>query len=444
MARIGIDFGSSYTTIGWVNPLNGNPEPVKFNGDGSVKFPSVILAMDSGLVFGFQAINYLEEVYKLPNDEKLTLLSNFLPSIKRVMKANGAEYLGGKMYSHEDLLVSLFSNIFGKVRDHCGSHNVIDSVVISHPIEFENSKIELLKRAINRNNLSVAETIYEPVAAVKGYSINHKIEENEGILVFDFGGGTIDVAFIQKRHGTLEVVAEPRGNSKCGGQDIDYLLYENLRKQILNEKEFLGFDISSGGKLDYSLLNACRRLKEYFSGPNDSYDTNILLVVNGKFKNYKYRLSREGFNNLIYPKVNDAICVAKQVVSDVNERGASIDKVLLIGGSSQLTLVRQLLNELLPDVDIDTCGEKDITVALGNVTYMQEDREDVAPIDKNDNIFDDEHESLFTEPLNVEKSMQCKSCGSYECYKLVNRVGYHCLNCGWEGKNITITINNTY
>lgn len=94
MANLGIDFGSSYTTVAWQNPLNGKPEAVKFNGDGSVKLPSAILVTNFGLIIGFQALNYLEDVYKLPNDVKIEILSNFIPSIKRILNPDITETLG--------------------------------------------------------------------------------------------------------------------------------------------------------------------------------------------------------------------------------------------------------------------------------------------------------------------------------------------------------------
>lgn len=167
----------------------------------------------------------------------------------------------------------------------------------------------------------------------------------------------------------LKVVCEPKGSSSCGGQDLDFLIYNDLRKKIQTQ---YSFDISVDGLVDYGILNVCRRLKEYFSGKNDYYETQLALVVNGQFINYKYGLSRETFNNIIYPKIQEAVGVAKQVIADAKRLNLTIKTVLLIGGSSQLTLVKDLLCELLPESIIETCGEKDIAVALGNLEYQAE------------------------------------------------------------------------
>lgn len=329
MANLGVDFGSSFTTVSWINPLNGNPEAVKFNGDGSVKLPSSILSSNFGLVFGFQAQNYLEDVYKLPIEDRLEFLSCFIPSLKRILSTTMTETLGNREYSHEELLTLFFKHMLEMVGAHCGHSIHFDSVTFSYPVEFEESKINIIRQAFNNCGLSINEIKYEPLAAVEGYSLGHSIQDNEGVLVFDFGGGTIDVAYVQKRFSTLKVVCEPRGSSSCGGQDLDYLIYEDLRKKVLKQ---YSFDISQAGFVDYSILNSCRRLKEYFSGPNDYYDTQIALVVNGKFVHYKYGLNRDSFNNVIGGKIQEAINIAQQVIDDVYNHKHKIDKVLLIGG----------------------------------------------------------------------------------------------------------------
>lgn len=367
MANLGVDFGSSFTTVSWINPLNGKPEAVKFNGDGSVKLPSAILSSNFGLVFGFQAQSYLEDVYKLPIENRLELLSCFIPSLKRILNTAMTETLGNRDYSHEELLTFFFRNMLEMVSAHCGNNIHFDSVTFSHPVEFEESKIAIIRRSFNNCGLSINEVKFEPLAAVEGYSLEHAIQDNEGILVFDFGGGTIDVAYVQKRFSTLKVVCKPRGSSTCGGQDLDYLIYEDLRKKVLKQ---YSFDISQAGFVDYSILNNCRRLKEYFSGHNDFYETQVALVVNGQFIRYKYGLNRDSFDNIIGGKVQEAINIAQQVIDDVHSQKQKINKILLIGGSSQLTLIKEQLAKLLPNASVDTCGEKDIAVALGNIANI--------------------------------------------------------------------------
>lgn len=435
MAIIGIDFGSSFSTVSWINPLSNKPEAVKFNGDGSVKMPSLIFFTQDGFHYGFQAAEYFDEISVLPQEQRMEYLPNFIPGLKRrLLNESDTEWFFGKPYSHRQLLQLFLEHIIEQAKQHCGIDYHIDRVVISHPVDFP--KVSLLRDALSALGFNDVQTEFEPVSAVKGYGLDHEIRDNDGILVFDFGGGTIDVAFVQKRFGDLIVVTEPRGNSNCGGQDIDLAIYENLRKQLKNE---FSIDISPNGGINQVLLSACRRLKEKFSGGYDSYETNVLLPIHGRLQTYKYRLNRDSFNSIIYPIVSKAINVADLVIREVKEKGIEISKILLIGGSSQLTLIRERLASLVGlETTIETCGEKDIVVALGNIAD-QIDSFYISPHNQ-------EEEVLWAypteEPLNEKRAISCIKCGSRNCFHFVSRIGYHCLDCGWEGSNVILTYNN--
>jgi len=430
MASLGIDFGSSFSTVSWLNPQSGKPEAVRFGGDGQVKYPSVMLYTENGFVMGFQAASFLDALSVQTIDKRMEMMANFIPSLKRILEPGMEEVFSDKSFTHEELLCRFLGQIIAKAKSHCGHGFEVDRIAFSYPVNYSQAKIQMMNTAFHQLGYSDVQPIYEPVAAAEGYGISHQIEEGEGILVFDFGGGTIDVAYVKKMHGKLQIVTEPKGNSLCGGQDIDFLLYENLRAKILHD---LHFDISEQGVVDQIILKNCRWLKEQFSEDGDTYCTDIGLVCNGKFQNYKYRLSRDSFDTIISPKVDEAIGVAKQVVQAVKGRGYSIDKVLLIGGSSRLALVHHQLEALLKDVPIDTCGESDIAVALGNISVLIHPNE----TDDNETINDS---CEFDEELNRNKHIICgnEKCKSERCFKLVHRLGYHCLDCGWEGKNIKI------
>ena len=141
------------------------------------------------------------------------------------------------------------------------------------------------------------------------------------------------------------------------------------------------------------------------------------------------RLNRNAFNSIIIQKVTDAINVAKAVIKQTEAKHLKIDKILLIGGSSQLTLVRQMLTDILPETTIDTCGEKDIAVALGNIAEEATNDTDcpkppdIPPCEIDHNRF-----------------ISCPSCGSKKCYHYVGKRGYHCFTCGYDGPNVKITI----
>lgn len=432
MATIGIDFGSSYTTVAWFNPATGCHEAVSFNGDGSVKMPSTILQSNSGLIMGFQAQSFIDEVFKLPDEVKLEMLSNFIPSLKRVLNPEAREYIGDCEYSHEELLTEFFRHVIDQVKEHCGKDFDVTGVSFSYPVEFESSKISLIRNAFKRIGIPVETENMEPLAAVRGYMRNHSIKTGETILVFDFGGGTIDVAYVLNRECGIHLACEPKGSNTCGGQDLDQLIYDDLQKKV---KAKTGIDISANGMTDYSLMNSCRRIKELFSGKNDSYEVAIPLVSNGRFHNFKYSLSREAFENIIYPKVHEAVAVAKQVHSGSKSNGYDTNRILLIGGSSKIGLVTTLLNEAFAEAKIETCGEKDIAVALGNLLSCETESA----------TKEEKSEPTVTNPeieakVDRNRSIICKNpeCKSANCFKLVDEPGYLCIDCGWKGKNISV------
>lgn len=439
MSAIGIDFGSSFSTVSWINPNSGKTEIVKFNGDGSVKLPSMVFASDEGFQYGFQTASYFDEISMLPVQQRMEFLPNFIPSLKRILVPGGIEFFYGKQYSHLEILRNFLEHVIEQTKYHCGTQYTIDKVTISHPVDFPSSKIQMLKDALASIGNFNIDTQYEPISAVYGYNLGHKIEDETGILVFDFGGGTIDVSYVQKRNGNLMVVTEPKGNSGCGGQDIDFALYENLRKILKSEMKI---DITQSGVVDQVILSACRRLKEKFSGNLDAYETMILLQVDGQICNYRYKLNRKAFNCIIMPVVSTAIGVADIVIADIIRRRLPIDKVLLIGGSSQLTIIRELLqNKIGPQATIETCGEKDIVVALGNIACAIPDDVPIeSEPDGNLGKSPDDYPYPSEDSLDYERAIRCKNpqCGSERCYHFANKRGYHCVDCGWEGANVTV------
>jgi len=425
MAILGIDFGSSFCTVSWINPKANKPEAVVFDGDARVKLPSVMLATKDGFLLGYEAQSYLDGLYKQPPEIRMEYMANFIPSLKRILDPGVTEVFFDHEYTHQELLKIFFKHLIAQALLHCGNSYKVDKIVFSHPVDFTQAKIDLIEQAFHELGYCDTEKIFEPVSAVNGYASEHVVNQEEGILVFDFGGGTIDVAFVKKVHDEFMVVTKPKGDFSCGGKDLDYLLYEHLRKSILNEFKT---DISDKGMIDYTILNLCEELKKKFSGDNDAYEMPVMLIRDGRPQQYNYRLSRETFNSIIYQKVYDAVNVAKKVVQDAVNKKYKVDKVLMIGGSSRLKLLQELLTDVVGDAVIETCGDRDIVVALGLLSdYLSQENSDSGG-------------TKFNEPLNYDKHIVCRNekCRSIKCYKLVSRSGYHCIECGWEGRNITV------
>ena len=103
-ATIGLDFGSSNSTLSWYNPVSGKVEAVFFEGDATVKVPSGIVAQNNKLYEGFEATSIIEDTYGLSEQQRFELLSNYIPSLKRIMDPRQVEFLGDKKFTHRQLL----------------------------------------------------------------------------------------------------------------------------------------------------------------------------------------------------------------------------------------------------------------------------------------------------------------------------------------------------
>lgn len=365
MATIGLDFGSSNSTLSWYNPVSGKVEAVFFEGDATVKVPSGIVAQNNKLYEGFEATGIIEDTYGLSEQQRFELLSNYIPSLKRIMDPRQVEFLGDKKFTHRQLLEIYVQYMVERASEHCGRNYKIDSVVFTYPVDFSKEKIDLMSNALENVGLKVESCLPEPEAAAYGHGAIHEVNEGDGILIFDFGGGTVDVAYAIKKGKHFKLAVPPKGNSHCGGRDIDNVIYEYFRKIINKDK---GIDISENGVNDPGIMLACRRLKERFSGKEDEYATGTLLINKGKVEMYKLSLTRQRFNELISPVVDNAVHVAKEVISSVRERNYPLNRIVMIGGSSNLVLLEEQLN-LLSDATIVRGGEKDIAVAMGALVY---------------------------------------------------------------------------
>ena len=372
MATIGVDFGSSYSTVAYFDK-EGIIKTVDFRDCFPAnKYPSAILCKGKDdFMFGPWAQGHLSNVMNVASaTERIKWMSLFIPNMKTEMKPNASKVFDGVVYSYQEILTRYLKNLIEQAQEDCSEiKGNIDKIVFSYPVNYEEEKIKMMEKAFHQLGFSNVEAVYEPVAAVKGYGKNNPISEGTGILVFDFGGGTIDVAYVKNIYGSLQNMSLPKGRNDCGGNDLDVLIYKYLRNQI---KQELHIDISSEKDLtDPIILRECRLLKERLNNPANQKEKDKTMVSiwrGGKPINFEFVLSKKVLNTIISSKVEEAILVAKEVIDDVKRKGLNIDKVLLIGGSSLLSLVRERLTEVLKDVPLESFVGADIAVAIGTLT----------------------------------------------------------------------------
>lgn len=364
---IGIDFGTSFCSASWINPATGKPEAVRFKDTGSEKMPSIIAFSKSGKAFvGSGPYTQLENLAvdpTLTEEEREMQLCNFYTGIKTHIRQGNKWMRPEKTYTDDDLIALIFKKIKEEVELSCTIDGTIDKVVLTHPVQFGDRKKDMLKHAAALAGFSKVKLLREPEsAALYAVKANLVPSNCRGLLVYDFGAGTFDVSYIQiESDGELHMPVQPQGDAHCGGDDIDRALYEDWSKYIKATK---GKDIGpNSGELDIAFLYRCRRQKEQLS--KGFLQDEIREYIPG-MGSIRRPFTEDDFNRIIKPIIDRTIAKVQVVVNEIKKKQLPLTHAVLIGGSSNLPLVKTKMQSALGNnVKIITTGNYDIAVAVG-------------------------------------------------------------------------------
>ncbi|UZJ40277.1 Hsp70 family protein [Prosthecochloris sp. SCSIO W1101] len=370
MHIIGIDFGTSYTTAAWLNPKTGLPELIRFLDSGQEKLPSLVYYGIEETLVGEAALHMLQEVNNYPEDERMEIQASIVCSLKRRMDTKGIHVLPHQTepVSH----VEIIKDIFAKIRDEAEravfGGEAVKGCVITHPVVFSEIKKNMLRDGASKAGFEQVELIEEPIAAAKGY-VASGAKVGSGILVYDFGGGTFDVAYVSKdEKGIYRTPVAPDGDDRCGGDDLDIELYRYWERIV---QETHKRRISSGnGVVDLTFLMRCRRHKESLTRQTKAAFRETLPPP-GNIR-MKLELDRATLNQLIRPYIDRTVQKTKSLLKRVKEKGYEVDTVVLVGGSSKIPLVREQLQKILPVEPLETM-HVDVAVAMGAAVHRQEE-----------------------------------------------------------------------
>lgn len=361
---VSIDFGTSNCAASWINPNTGIPEVVRFKDSGSEKLPSVVHIADSGkITVGVTPYNNLEEASRMDGEERDEIINNTITSIKTKMMKGNVTLHYGKSYGDDEIISFILKKVKEQIEQSCSiPQGAIDKVVLTTPVKFKEWKKDMLKHAAILAGFKNVDFLKEPVSAAL-YAINRGIvpKTSKGVLVYDFGAGTFDVAYVQPQAGELPCLPIPPQGEICGGDDIDSLLYNDWDKFLKDSK---GKHISSDPEeIDLAFLYRCRREKEQLSrGDIADYVREYILGVGM----VKREISDAKFRTLIEPFIDKTIAKTKMLLDEIKAKKLPLDHVILIGGSSRLPLVQEKLQQLVgANVKVLSTGDMDIAVAVG-------------------------------------------------------------------------------
>lgn len=361
---IGIDLGTTHSVISYWNMKKSAPEPIDMsNGFGKIPMPSVVQLrkeeLDEEWIIGEEA----QHSYMIYPES--TVLS-----VKSLMGSDTSITLNHKEYSPESLSAKILSTLMNQLKNMNPKSQCV-GVVVSVPYDFDDAAKKATIRACHMAGLSkeLICLIEEPKAAALAYNYHHPFKADETIMVFDFGGGTLDITLfkvqnISPHEQTLKVLSEG-GEAKHGGDILDHLVYDYFLK-VLKEKE-IDVELLSKESLADLMMRA-KETKERLSGASKVRVPFAFLMPPFVLPFTRNDLETIGSHfidktkNLIYRSLQDAYKGA----IDPND----VDIILLEGGSSQMPWVKEMMIQIFKDEQkIYTSDRPALDISLGATLY---------------------------------------------------------------------------
>ena len=321
---IGIDLG---TTNSCVAVLEGGKSSVITNAEGERTTPSVVSYKNGEIKVGTVAKN-----------EAITS-SDVVRSNKRYIGTDHKFHVNGKDVTS----VEVSAQILMKLKKDAEAYlnDKVTKAVITVPAYFNDAQRQATKDAGKVAGLEVERIINEPTAAAIAYGID-KQDKNQKILVYDLGGGTFDVSVLEIGDGVYEVLATA-GNNKLGGDDFDQRIIDYLVEEFKKQN---GIDLSTDKLALQRLKDAAEKAKKDLSS---AVTTNISLPFITQGSNgplhLDITLTRAKFEELIRDLVESTTKQVKDALKEANLKASELDKVLLVGGSTRIPCVQELVRK---------------------------------------------------------------------------------------------------
>ena len=323
---IGIDLG---TTNSCVCVYEGGEAKVIANAEGSRTTPSVVAFKNGEIIVGTAAKNQM-----VTNPDTIS-------SIKRLMGTDKKVKANGKEYTPEEISAMILSDLKKTAESYLGEK--VTKAVITVPAYFNDAERQATKNAGKIAGLEVERIINEPTAAALAYGLD-KQDKTEQILVYDLGGGTFDVSILEIGDGVFEVKATS-GNDRLGGDDFDKRIIDYLVDEFKKQN---GIDLTKDKMAMQRLKDAAEKAKKDLSGVST---TNISLPFLSQGEDgplhLDITLSRAKFEELTDDLLMSTLEPIRKALKDAKLSKNDIDKVLLVGGSTRMPKVAELIkNEL--------------------------------------------------------------------------------------------------
>ena len=324
---IGIDLG---TTNSCVAVLEGGVPHVITNPEGNRTTPSVF------------AIKGDEElVGETAKRQAVTNVKNTVSSIKRKMGTDEKVEINGRKYSPEEISAKILMKLKSDAESYLGEK--VTKAVITVPAYFNDAQRQATKNAGKIAGLDVERIINEPTAAALAYGID-KQEKTHTVLVYDLGGGTFDVSILDLGDGVFEVKSTA-GNNHLGGDDFDQRIMDYLVSEFKKEN---GVDLSNDKMAMQRIKDAAEKAKKDLSGMMSAEISIPFIAQSAEGPlHLNVTLNRAKFEDLNKDLFDSTLDAVRKALKDAKLTASDIDKVLLVGGSTRIPYIQELVKREL-------------------------------------------------------------------------------------------------
>ena len=323
---IGIDLG---TTNSCVAVMEGSDAVVIANAEGNRTTPSVVAFSKDGE----------RMVGQVAKRQAITNPDRTIASIKREMGSDYKVQVDGKKYTPQEISAMVLQKLKADAEAYLGQ--TVTEAVITVPAYFTDAQRQATKDAGRIAGLEVKRIINEPTAAALAYGVDK--ENAQKVMVYDLGGGTFDVSILDIDDGVIEVLATA-GNNRLGGDDFDKCVMDWMAAEF---KKAEGIDLTGDKVAMQRLKEAAEKAKIELSGVTSS-NINLPYITADATgpKHMDLTLSRAKFDQITAHLVEATSGPVRQAMSDAGLSGSQIDKVLMVGGSSRIPAVQEMVKKL--------------------------------------------------------------------------------------------------
>jgi molecular chaperone DnaK len=346
---IGIDLG---TTNSCVAVMEGNEPTVIINSEGKRTTPSVVAFTENGErkvgdPAKRQAItNPTRTIYSIkrfmgePYDKVTTEIGRVTYKVEKGENNTTRINIDGRLYTPQEISAMILQKMKKTAEDYLGQE--VTEAVITVPAYFSDSQRQATKEAGEIAGLKVRRIINEPTAAALAYGLD-KTHKDMKVAVFDLGGGTFDISILELGDGVFEVKST-NGDTHLGGDDFDQKIIDWLAEEFMNENS--GIDLRKDPMALQRLKEAAEKAKiELSSQTTTEINLPYIMPVDGIPKHLVKTLTRAKFEQLCDSLIQRTVEPCRKALSGANLKPSDIDEVILVGGSTRIPAVQQLVEK---------------------------------------------------------------------------------------------------